>query len=790
MFLINKKTLRVLFLAAVLILLCVSALRFQSGPIVETNILSLLPENKNSALARYAEERVAQKLGHKIIVLVGHDFVEDAVKAAKGVRASLIQTDLFSQVTVSIDQGEIQSLLSFYKKYHYTLLTERQRRALTENDMDAIRSHFLSKIYGASFDMALVDMKNDPLILFQDYLSESMSQLAGRFTLVEGVPIVSVEGLYYAVIQVELADSSFSLNYQQKVLEALNQSQSAMEKDKEGLTFVRSGLIFHAIHGAEITKKEINKMGSLSLLAVLLLLTFTFKSLKPVLISMGVILFGVGMGVAACLLFFEKVHLLTLVFGTILIGISIDYMLHFFTERYKKEDWNAQRAVSCIFPGITLGVITSVIGFIGLCFTPFPGLQQMAIFCIAGLVSVYICVVLFYPQIFSTMRCDPDKSIYRLVSAYLKRWNTTTISHVRKIVVVLLVLLLGGIPFLEGKDDVRAMQSVSPELMANDLMTAELLGNPSASQFFVVSGTSEDEMLERLGEVSESLDLLKSANLLGSYHTLNDYVPSRLEQKSNLALLQKFVMQHKDELETLFIESGLPETAYTDYVRYLNSKTGLVFSLQDLLKMTGSEELSFLYAGEFEEQSVSLVTLEGVSDTHQLQRVAEGIDHIIFVDKVTSFSDLLNNYRHLSLLWVAAAYVVIFIILLMRYGFIQGAFILIPSLLATLISLSLVVFLVGSYSLFHVLALFLVMGIGVDYGLFLAENNKDERYAMIAIFLSALTTLLSFSLLMMSSTSALNDFGFTIAIGIVVTFLLSPIALTDKNRKVRLNDSL
>ena len=261
MFLINKKTLKVLFLAAVFMLLCVSALRFQSGPIVETNILYLLPENKNSALARYAEERVAQKLEHKIIVLVGHAFVEDAVRAAKRVQVSLIQTDLFPQVTVSVDQGEMQSLLSFYKTHHYTLLTERQRRALTENDMDAIQNHFLSKIYGASFDMALVDMKNDTLILFQDYLSESMSQLAGRFTLVEGVPIVSVEGLYYAVIQVELADSSFSLSYQQKVLEALNQSQSAMEKDKEGLTFVRSGLIFHAIHGAEITKKEINKMG-------------------------------------------------------------------------------------------------------------------------------------------------------------------------------------------------------------------------------------------------------------------------------------------------------------------------------------------------------------------------------------------------------------------------------------------------------------------------------------------------------------------------------------------------
>jgi len=387
------------------------------------------------------------------------------------------------------------------------------------------------------------------------------------------------------------------------------------------------------------------------------------------------------------------------------------------------------------------------------------------------------------------MRVNPDKRIYNLVSNYLKFWNIKRISNIRKIAVVLLVLLLGGIPFLEGKDDIRAMQNLSQELITNDLKTAELLGNQNASQFFVVSGFNEEEMLKKLGDISESLDLLKNDNLLGDYHTLNDYVPSKLIQKSNLSLLKKFVMHNREELETLFIESGLPESAYTDYINYLNSKTDLVFSIQDILKITQNKELSFLYAGKFEEQNVSLVTLEGVRDLHQLQRVAEEIDHIIFVDKVTSFSDLLNKYRHLSLLWVALAYVIIFIILLIRYGFIQGAFILIPSFLATLISLSLVVFISGTFSLFHVLALFLVLGIGVDYGLFLAENNKDERYAMVAIFLSALTTLLSFSLLMLSNTSALYDFGFTIAVGIVVTFLLSPIALEDKNRKVNLNDS-
>ena len=115
MFLINKKTLRVLFLVAVFMLLCVSALRFQSGPIVETNILYLLPENKNSALVRYAEERVAKKLEHKIIVLVGHAFIEDAVRAAKGVRVSLIQTDLFPQVTVSVDQARCSRYCLFIK---------------------------------------------------------------------------------------------------------------------------------------------------------------------------------------------------------------------------------------------------------------------------------------------------------------------------------------------------------------------------------------------------------------------------------------------------------------------------------------------------------------------------------------------------------------------------------------------------------------------------------------------------------------------------------------------------
>ncbi len=74
------------------------------------------------------------------------------------------------------------------------------------------------------------------------------------------------------------------------------------------------------------------------------------------------------------------------------------------------------------------------------------------------------------------------------------------------------------------------------------------------------------------------------------------------------------------------------------------------------------------------------------------------------------------------------------------------------------------------------MALLLVLGIGVDYALFFRETGLDNPATLLAIALSSLTTLLAFGLLALSATTAIHAFGQTILVGILVAFLLSPMA--------------
>ena len=60
-----------------------------------------------------------------------------------------------------------------------------------------------------------------------------------------------------------------------------------------------------------------------------------------------------------------------------------------------------------------------------------------------------------------------------------------------------------------------------------------------------------------------------------------------------------------------------------------------------------------------------------------------------------------------------------------------------------------------SLQLFNVLALILLLGIGVDYGIFLLEHDGDGS-AWLAVVLGAASTLLSFGLLGLSGTPALR----------------------------------
>jgi predicted exporter len=177
----------------------------------------------------------------------------------------------------------------------------------------------------------------------------------------------------------------------------------------------------------------------------------------------------------------------------------------------------------------------------------------------------------------------------------------------------------------------------------------------------------------------------------------------------------------------------------------------------------------------------SVVMLRGVRDLAALPDIAksaDGLPGVRWVDQVQSVSALLGRYRHMMGLLLVAGHAAVLLALTWRYGS-RAWRAWMPTAVATAGTLALLALCGQPLQLFNVLALALLLGIGVDYGIFLLEReNADAGSAWLSVVLGAASTWLSFGLLALSSTPALRSFGLTLLFGILIVWFATPLYRT------------
>ena len=155
-------------------------------------------------------------------------------------------------------------------------------------------------------------------------------------------------------------------------------------------------------------------------------------------------------------------------------------------------------------------------------------------------------------------------------------------------------------------------------------------------------------------------------------------------------------------------------------------------------------------------------------------RAADGVQGVQWVDKVAEISSVLGRYR-VNMSWVVlGAYAVVFVLLFPRY---RGRTwrVLAPTAIASIAALAILGFASQNLQLFHVLALMLLLGVGVDYGIFMQEHpDRRDHTPWLAVGMSAANTILSFGLLGLSHTPALQAFGLTMLLGTALVWLIVP----------------
>ena len=186
---------------------------------------------------------------------------------------------------------------------------------------------------------------------------------------------------------------------------------------------VAAGVILYAAAAGAQASQEVSTIGFGSILGIIVLMWVTFHSLKPI----ALIMLSIGVGclgaLSVCWLLFERIHLLTLVFGASLIGGAQDYGTYFLCNRIAPDtaaldSWQLLRR---LLPALVLTLVTTVIGYMGLALTPFPGLRQMAVFSALGLIFAWLTVVFWFPILVRTGTLKSAR-VVNWCAISLERW--------------------------------------------------------------------------------------------------------------------------------------------------------------------------------------------------------------------------------------------------------------------------------------------------------------------------------------------------------------------------------
>jgi predicted exporter len=291
---------------------------------------------------------------------------------------------------------------------------------------------------------------------------------------------------------------------------------------------------------------------------------------------------------------------------------------------------------------------------------------------------------------------------------------------------------------------------------------------PASNQFYLVKGKTIDELLQNNEAAFFYLDGLVKAGVIDSYINIATWLPSSERQQENYHLYSKLYQSgYLDEFESIGI---LNRKEIDEINSSFNSSKEQTITIEDWLSSYQGNKLANLWLGKIDNKFASIISLQGIN---QLDKLNDINDEIEFVDKVSESSNMFYEYKVYALKLLIFAVIFIFAILSFRYS-IKNALIIISAPVVAIASVFLVLAIMGiSLGLFNTLALFLVLGIGLDYGIFFSESKTDKSEAFLAIIMSAATTLCSFGFLSLSDTPAIKDFGLTMLIGIISVFIVS-----------------
>ena len=776
---------------AVLFLFLLSLIIFRGKIGIDSDLFNLVPKSISMASVKKADEKMMSVTSQNVFVLVANEDFSEAKRLAESVYGELKDSNNFDSISLYNDVSAMSEITDFLYEYRSYLIDEKTADRILASDKGAMdfAMEALSKAYGGFTMLPLDSIDSDPFLLTEYHLQNYLGAVQNAGTAMsvkDGVLASKYEGKWYVMIRGILSSAGAKLASKNNAITEIYSVCNSITAEADGTTFVFSGTPFHSHESSTSASREISIITTVSMLAVIILLIFIFRSVKPLVFSVASILISIGIAVLATLTVFHKMHVITLVFGTSLIGSCIDYSLHFFTHWAGNNEVKSSVEIrKHIFSSLLMAIVSTGICFAILLFAPFSILKQMSLFCLTGLVSSFLTTVAVYPYIkLPAERGNVrfTKSFAKIVSKLERKWVGRTV------IIILFVFSILSIAIFHKnvkiKNNLLTLYDMKGQLLQNEITASQVI-QYTPGGWYIISGETEEEVLLNEEKLRHEFEELTGGEI--GYVSTSSFVPSKaVQEKSRRAykkLLQFAPEQFKalgfDDLENFDALMALVADCEESENKYVSFEAGNVPQFIE-------SAISSAWLGKVDGKYFTVMLPTKVTDYKNYRTLASSDENIYFISKSQDISVDLDNLTKMIFKFFIVAYILMFIMLRFFYSMKQSLKIISVPLLIIMVVVS--VFAVSKIDMefFSVTGLILVFGLGLDYIIYMMENEKkvaeSERSDCIeatavlepfATMVSFVTTIISFGALALSSFKPVHLIGLSIFIGLFTAYISS-----------------
>ena len=719
-----------------------------SGVKISTDLNSLSPQLTLPREVSQAINEMTQSASSSFKIMLSSDSEPTIENALDELMAAVDESSTFE----FRDQSQlIEKYTSTLEQYSFFILSPQQNERIKEADKNTLIENAKNSLFGQQAWFRLTNLEPDPF----GFVNEFASSAANLFTMSAGEiskrskPKVNE---FYTIQSIHLSSNSHSISpLKPSVLELLNLIEKLSSAHPE-IEINVSGMALYSIDSSETSQQNITLISTISTVAVILLITTIFRSILAIMLPLIATGLGALVAFILCHSVYGSLHILTIVFGASLIGVAVDYSIHFLYD-YQPDDPQKNKSLQ---RALLISMLTSAIGYSALSFAGLLSLQQIALFSVSGLCIACLTVIAFGPTFCKTTP-KRDQTLQNVITYCLSKFASFPASTLFSIPILTLIF---GLTLRQGSlphdDHPSALYHLNPELIRQE--SAIQMSNKESFEpatFLLIEG-------DKPQDIFDTLQILEGT-LGGGYEsiqTIANFLPSPEQQKDNYAV-NKRLYGDPNLLNELNENLGLELDAIAISESYKNSNG--ILTANTLMYSLGPEAPPIWLEGP--ERVYSLALIKKGSDLAALRNAAKNLNGLTFFSAVESAETSLSQLRLNALMFLILALALITALMLWRFPPKLALLMVSVPLLSVVSTLSIFCIANIEMTLFHTMALFLILGLGMDYTVFSAELSERRILTQSAISLSAITSMLSFGLLSLSELPAVQAFGLTVLIG-------------------------